>query len=67
MMLEELSRSQIENLIDEYIRSERDRHILKRRLLDGVIYDKLAEEFGLSDRHIKRIVYNGKNKLINHI
>lgn len=67
MILDDLSRTQIEHLIDEYIRSERDRDILKRRLLDGVIFDKLAEEFDLSERHIKRIVYAGKEKLIKHI
>lgn len=67
MILDDLSRTQIEHLIDEYIRSERDREILKRRLLDGVIYDDLAFEFNLSERHIKRIVYAGKEKLIKHI
>ena len=67
MILDDLSRTQIEHLIDEYIRSERDRDILKRRLLDGVIYDDLAYEFDLSERQIKRIVYAGKEKLIKHI
>lgn len=67
MIIDDLSRTQIENLIDEYIRSERDREILKRRLLDGVIYDDLAYEFDLSERQIKRIVYAGKEKLIRHI
>lgn len=67
MILDDLSRTQIEHLIDEYIKSERDREILKRRLLDGLIYDDLAFEFDLSVRHIKRIVYAGKEKLIKHI
>ena len=67
MILDDLSRTQIEHLIDEYIRSERDREILKRRLLDGIIFDDLAFEFNLSERHIKRIVYAGKEKLIKHI
>ena len=47
-----LPRSVIEHLIDEWIigkNSERDRAILKRRLLDGVCYEPLAEEFDLSD------------------
>lgn len=62
-----LSRSDIEKLIDEWILSERDRAILKRRLLDGIIYDKLAEEFDLSVRHIKHIVYKSENKLYSHL
>lgn len=36
-----LSRSEVEKLIDEYIFSERDRKILKRRLLDGIRYEPL--------------------------
>lgn len=63
----ELSRSEVEHLIDEWIFSERDRKILKRRLLDGIIYEKLAEEFfdeyGLSVRQIKNIVRKGQYRL----
>ena len=45
------SRSEWERLIDEWVigrNSERDKAILKRRLLDGVLLEPLAEEFGLS-------------------
>ena len=35
----------MENLIDELVHSERDRAILKRRYIDGLIFDELAEEF----------------------
>lgn len=48
-------------LIDEYIHSERDRNILKRRLIDGITYEGLAEEFDLSVTQIKRIVYKGED------
>ena len=41
----EHSRSQIEHIIDEWIFSERDRKIMKRRWLDGICYEPLAEEF----------------------
>ena len=61
MMFDDLSRSDIEYLIDEWIHSERDRLILKRRLLDGITYDKLAEEFDLSVRQVKSIVYKSEN------
>lgn len=63
----DLSRSQIESLIDEWILSERDRKILKRRLLDGVCFEPLAEEFDLSVRHTKTIVYKGEEKIFKHI
>lgn len=63
----DLSRSQIEFLIDEWILNERDRRILKRRLLDGVCYEPLAEEFDLSVRQVKNIVYKGQDRLFSHI
>ena len=43
-----LSNSEIEHLIDEWIPNEKHRKIMKRRLIDGVIFDDLAEEFELS-------------------
>lgn len=60
----EYKNSDIANLIDEYIHSERDRAILKRRYIDGICYEKLAEEFDLSVRHVKNIVYKHEHILI---
>lgn len=62
-----LSRSQWVELIDEWIFNERDRNILRRRLLDGICYEPLAEEFGLSVRQVKAIVYKSENKLFSKI
>lgn len=62
-----LSRSELEHLIDEWIFSERDRAILKRRLLDGICYEPLAEEFDLSVRQVKNIVYKSEIRLFKHI
>lgn len=62
-----LSRSDWKNLIDQWIFSERDRSILKRRLLDGICFEPLAEEFKLSSQQIKTIVYRSTEKLIKHI
>lgn len=64
--LPNLSKSEIENLIDEYIHNERDRKILKRRLLDGICFEPLAEEFDLSVRRVKTIVYKSEEILIRH-
>lgn len=65
-----LSRSEIEHLIDEWIvgrNAQRDRAILRRRLIDGIIYDRLAEEFDLSVRHVKKIVYKGEDRIFAHV
>ena len=61
------SRSEWENLIDEWIFRERDRNILKRRLLDGVKYEDLADEFDMSVRQVKNIVYQSQSKLFKHV
>lgn len=65
--MDELSNSRISALIDEWIRSERDRAILKRRLIDGVCYEPLAEEFDLSVPQIKRIIYKGQDRVLRHL
>lgn len=59
--------SQISALIDEWIHSERDRAILKRRLIDSICFEPLAEEFDLSTRHVKTIVYKAQEALFKHI
>ena len=63
----DLSRSEISHLIDEWIFCERDRGILKRRLLDNITFDQLSEEFYLSPQRIKAIVYKAEEKLYKHV
>lgn len=53
---EDKTNTEIINLINEYIHSERDRELMKRRLVDGICYEPLAEEFDLSTVQTKRIV-----------
>jgi len=70
MTLPDLSRSDIELLIHEWIigqNAERDRQILRRRLFDGITFERLAEEFDLSVRCTKQIVYKGQDKIFRHI
>ena len=62
-----LSRSQWEHLIDEWIFNQRDRSLLKRRLLDGLTYEQLSAEFDLSVRQTKNIVYKQSEILFKHI
>ena len=65
--MKEYTNSQMSALIDEHIHNERDRQILKRRLLDGVCYEPLAEEFDLSTQRIKAIIYKAQQKLIQYL
>lgn len=62
--MKQYTNSRIEFLIDEHIHSERDRAILKRRFVDGICFEPLAEEFDLSVSQVKRIVYKGERKVL---
>ena len=64
---ESTSNSDLVHLIGEWIKSERDRQILIRRLVDGICYEPLAEEFDLSVRQVKNIVYRSEQILFRHI
>ncbi len=61
-----MSRSEIADVIDQWIFSERDRAILKRRLLDGLTFEKLAEEFDLSVRQVQTIVSKQEKRIFRH-
>ena len=63
----EYTNSAINAIIDEYIHSERDRAILKRRLIDGITYEKLAEEFDMSVRQMKNIIRKEQEKVLKKI
>ena len=65
--IDRFSDAHIRFLIDQFIHSERDRAILKRKLLDDITFERLAEEFDLSVRRTKTIVYNGQMKIYKHI
>ena len=68
--MRDINRTEIVIAIQEWIvgrNAERNREIVARRLLDGITYELLAEEFNLSDRQIKNIVYKCQRKIYKHI
>ena len=67
MLNHDYTNQEIAALIDAHIHSERDRIILKRRLIDGIRFEPLAEEMEMSPRQIKRIVYKAQDKLFRYI
>ena len=64
---QDISTDDLRLLIDRWIFSERDRAILKRRMIDGICYEPLAEEFDMSVRQIKSIVYKSSERIFRHI
>lgn len=70
MRLPDLCRSDIENLMHEWLigqNAERDRAILARRMFDGLTFERLAEEFDLSVRQTKKIVYKAQDRIFRRI
>ena len=65
--MREYSNLEVAVAIDTWIHFERDRKLLKRRLIDGICYEPLAEEFELSVRQTKNIIYKGQEKVFRHL
>ena len=54
-------------LINQWIFNETDRHILRRKLLDGVTFERLAEEVDLSVQQTKTRTYRALNELLKRV
>lgn len=65
--MRDYSRTEIIDAITEWVHNEKHRAILSRRLLDGVTFEALSEEFDMSVTQIKRIVYKSQNTLFRHL
>ena len=65
--LTSISYTDLELIIVDWIRSERDRKLLKRRLIDGIRLEPLAEEFCLTVDRVKQIIYKSKAIIEAHI
>lgn len=63
----DISNSEIDYLIDQWIRNERDRAILKDRLINGMTFERLAEKHDMSVRQIQNIVYKSMDRLVSKI
>ena len=63
----EYSNTQMRELILDHVHSLRDRRILESRLIDGLTFDTLAEEYELSVRQVKNIVYRNEKILFRHL
>ena len=63
----EYTNSQVREAIAEHIHSERDRAVLERRLIDGIVIERLAEEFALSPRQIRNILKKNEEVLFRKL
>ena len=58
-----ISNTELAEYIENWVRGERDRQIMKRRLIDCICLEPLAEEFNLTVDRIKQIVYKWQKVL----
>lgn len=58
---------EIAHIVDQVIHSSRNRAILKRKLIDGISFEKIAEEFDLSTKQVKNIVYKSEKDVFIHL
>jgi AraC-like DNA-binding protein len=62
-----LDRYQFSDLIDRWIFDEKDRIILKRKFLDNVSLEKIAEDLDMSPRQINRRFNKAKMQLFKRL
>ena len=62
-----LSRAELQYIIDQWIFNERHRLILSDRLFNGTTYERLAEKYDLSTQQVKNIVYKAMDRLEKHL
>lgn len=65
--MDDYSNSKVIEVIDEWIHSERDRAIMKDRLVNGHTYESLAERYDISVRQVKRIIYKQSDVIFRHM
>ena len=63
----EYTNSQIKEVISEYVHNQTHRELLIRRYVDGICFEPLAEEFDLSVRQTKNIVYKYEGLIFKHL
>ena len=51
-----ISNTDLSAIIEDWVKNERDRRVLHRKLIDGISYERIAEEFSLSVKQIYRII-----------
>lgn len=62
-----LDRYAWEKIIDKWVFDETTRKMLKRKLLDGISFERLAEEFDVSTKTAKNKIYRGMQTVIKHV
>ena len=66
----DISRDEVERLIDQWIigrNGERNRKIMRLRLIDGLTFEQIAERMDMSVRGVVKIIYRDLDLLSRHV
>ena len=61
---EKVANSELNKLITEWVKNEKARKMLRRHFIDGITFERLAEEMGLSTQWVKQTVYKYADILV---
>lgn len=59
--------SQIRELIAEYIHNLEDRKMLSLRLIDGMTFENIGFEMGMTTKTVRKRIHNGEEILFRHL
>lgn len=63
----DVNTSTVSQIIDDWIFNEKHRCLLKRKLIDGLTIEQVADEFEYSPRQVQRILNAGMSVILRKI
>lgn len=63
----EYTNSQIRDLISEHIHNADDRRMLQLRLVDGMTFEQIGFEMGMTTKTVRIRIHRGEEVLFKHI
>ena len=63
----EYTNSQIRDLVDEHIHNSADRRMLQLRLIDGMTFEQIGFEMGMTTKTVRQRIHRGEEILFRHI
>lgn len=65
--IKDYASSYVSVIIDEWIKSARNRAIMKSKLIDGLTFEQVAEKYDLSVDYTKRLIYSLEMQVFEHL
>ena len=63
----EYTNSQIRDLIAEHIHNQDDRRMLSLRLIDGMTFEQIGFEMGMTTKTVRVRIHKGESILFKHL